>query len=106
MHYLQYGTGLQTWEYSPLYAIRSWAYILLHTLAAEIARLAMSANRVSIVIIFVCRDGPSLPFCVHGGYTNGVSGRVDFLCANYAFPSPAPSIFYHQDHSGRNIGTL
>ncbi|KAF9287841.1 mannosyltransferase [Mortierella alpina] len=49
MHYLQYGTGLQTWEYSPLYAIRSWAYILLHTLAAEIARLAMSANRVTFL---------------------------------------------------------
>ncbi|KAF9965900.1 mannosyltransferase [Mortierella alpina] len=49
MHYLQYGSGLQTWEYSPLYAIRSWAYILLHTLAAEIARLAMSANRVTFL---------------------------------------------------------
>ncbi|KAF9929538.1 mannosyltransferase [Mortierella alpina] len=51
MHYLQYGTGLQTWEYSPLYAIRSWAYILLHTLAAEIARLAMSANRLQVFFI-------------------------------------------------------
>ena len=47
MHYLQYGSGLETWEYSPLYAIRSWAYILLHAFAAEITRLAMSANRVS-----------------------------------------------------------
>lgn len=47
MHYLQYGTGLETWEYSPVYAIRSWAYILAHTIAAEITRLAMSANRVS-----------------------------------------------------------
>ncbi|KAG0365599.1 mannosyltransferase [Gamsiella multidivaricata] len=45
MHYLQYGTGLETWEYSPVYAIRSWAYILAHALPAEITRLAMSANR-------------------------------------------------------------
>jgi len=49
MHYLQYGTGLETWEYSPVYAIRSWAYILAHTIAAEITRLAMSANRVSTI---------------------------------------------------------
>ncbi|KAF9100959.1 mannosyltransferase [Mortierella sp. AM989] len=51
MHYLQYGTGLETWEYSPLYAIRSWAYILVHALPAEIARLAMSANRLQVFFI-------------------------------------------------------
>ncbi|KAG0052891.1 mannosyltransferase [Gryganskiella cystojenkinii] len=51
MHYLQYGTGLETWEYSPLYAIRSWAYILAHTIAAEITRLAMSANRLQVFFI-------------------------------------------------------
>ncbi|KAI1301142.1 mannosyltransferase [Mortierella claussenii] len=49
MHYLQYGTGLETWEYSPVFAIRSWAYILAHALPAEITRLAMSANRVRAV---------------------------------------------------------
>ena len=31
-HYLQYGIGFQTWEYAPQYAIRSWAYLLPHTL--------------------------------------------------------------------------
>ncbi|KAF9346887.1 mannosyltransferase [Mortierella sp. AD094] len=51
MHYLQYGTGLETWEYSPLYAIRSWAYILVHAFPAEIARLAMSANRLQVFFI-------------------------------------------------------
>ncbi|KAG0374846.1 mannosyltransferase [Mortierella sp. AD032] len=51
MHYLQYGSGLETWEYSPLYAIRSWAYILLHAIAAEITRLAMSANRLQVFFI-------------------------------------------------------
>ena len=29
IHYLTNGFGLQTWEYSPVYAIRSWAYIAL-----------------------------------------------------------------------------
>ena len=31
LHYLLNGYGLQTWEYSPEYGIRSWLYILLHT---------------------------------------------------------------------------
>lgn len=30
-HYLNHGYGLQTWEYSPVYAIRSWAYAALHS---------------------------------------------------------------------------
>ncbi|KAK3683152.1 mannosyltransferase [Vermiconidia calcicola] len=29
-HYLNHGHGFQTWEYSPVYAIRSWAYAGLH----------------------------------------------------------------------------
>ncbi|KAF2857932.1 glycosyltransferase family 22 protein [Piedraia hortae CBS 480.64] len=32
-HYLSYGNGFQTWEYSPEFAIRSWAYAGLHALA-------------------------------------------------------------------------
>ena len=31
-HFLMHGSGFQTWEYSPVYAIRSYAYILLHLL--------------------------------------------------------------------------
>ncbi|KAG0238527.1 mannosyltransferase [Actinomortierella wolfii] len=53
LHYLQYGSGLETWEYSPMYAIRSWAYILLHAIPAELARLAMSAN--SLQLFFIVR---------------------------------------------------
>lgn len=29
-HYLQYGYGMQTWEYVPQYAIRSWSYASMH----------------------------------------------------------------------------
>jgi len=29
-HYLAHNNGLQTWEYSPKYAIRSWAYVGFH----------------------------------------------------------------------------
>lgn len=31
-HFLLYGEGFQTWEYSPVYAIRSYGYLLLHAI--------------------------------------------------------------------------
>ncbi|KAJ3185925.1 mannosyltransferase [Gaertneriomyces sp. JEL0708] len=34
-HYLSFGWGMQTWEYSPLYAIRSWTYVLIHSLVGR-----------------------------------------------------------------------
>lgn len=38
-HYLNHGYGLQTWEYSPDYAIRSWAYSGLHSVLIWIGLL-------------------------------------------------------------------
>jgi alpha-1,2-mannosyltransferase len=34
-HYLVHGNGFQTWEYSPRYAIRSWAYVAIHALVVK-----------------------------------------------------------------------
>jgi alpha-1,2-mannosyltransferase len=36
LHYLNHGYGLQTWEYSPEFSIRSWAYILIHAIPAKL----------------------------------------------------------------------
>lgn len=49
MHYLQHGYGLQTWEYSPEFGIRSWAYILVHTIAAWFSSI-MATNKVDTMI--------------------------------------------------------
>ena len=38
LHFSVYGSGAQTWEYSPQFALRSWVYILIHTLNALIFR--------------------------------------------------------------------
>jgi alpha-1,2-mannosyltransferase len=38
-HYLSHGYGLQTWEYSPDYAIRSWLYIGLHAIPGNLRRI-------------------------------------------------------------------
>lgn len=51
-HYLLHGKGLQTWEYSPHYALRSWFYLLIHAVGAKIAsflvnpELAISAKLI------------------------------------------------------------
>jgi len=36
-HYLDHGYGLQTWEYSPVYSIRSWLYVSLHAVVGKLA---------------------------------------------------------------------
>jgi alpha-1,2-mannosyltransferase len=40
-HYLNHGYGLQTWEYSPEYAIRSWSYTTIHSLLIGIGTLPL-----------------------------------------------------------------
>lgn len=45
-HYLSHGYGMQTWEYSPEYAIRSWVYIGLHAIFGNIRRVLPQATKV------------------------------------------------------------
>lgn len=37
-HFVTHGFGLQTWEYSPVYAIRSWAYVFCHAIPIYVAK--------------------------------------------------------------------
>ena len=46
LHYLDRGHGFQTWETSPVYAIRSYAYIALHLIPVKIARLLFGDEKV------------------------------------------------------------
>ena len=39
-HYLLHGYGLQTWEYSPVYALRSYLYLWLHVAAIWLSNLS------------------------------------------------------------------
>ncbi|CAI2175939.1 18085_t:CDS:10 [Funneliformis geosporum] len=47
-HYLQYGYGMQTWEYSPTYAIKSWAYIQLHALIGNGFNFLFNHDKVKV----------------------------------------------------------
>lgn len=38
-HYLNHKYGLQTWEYSPEYSIRSWLYIVIHAIVGKFGSL-------------------------------------------------------------------
>ncbi|KAJ3844927.1 glycosyltransferase family 22 protein [Lentinula raphanica] len=52
LHFFDRGYGFQTWETSPQYAIRSWAYILLHILPTTVARfLAQNEKRVAFFAV-------------------------------------------------------
>jgi alpha-1,2-mannosyltransferase len=45
LHFLDHGHGFQTWEVSPVYGIRSWAYVILHLLPARIPALFLGPDK-------------------------------------------------------------
>ncbi|CAG7853822.1 Alpha-1,2-mannosyltransferase alg9; AltName: Full=Asparagine-linked glycosylation protein 9; AltName: Full=Dol-P-Man:Man(6)GlcNAc(2)-PP-Dol alpha-1,2-mannosyltransferase; AltName: Full=Dol-P-Man:Man(8)GlcNAc(2)-PP-Dol alpha-1,2-mannosyltransferase; Flags: Precursor [Serendipita indica DSM 11827] len=51
LHYLQRGYGFQTWEVSPQFAIRSWAYIFLHYPFATIGTFLSNGKGVSFFAV-------------------------------------------------------
>uniref|UniRef100_A0A0R3S1U5 Mannosyltransferase n=1 Tax=Elaeophora elaphi TaxID=1147741 RepID=A0A0R3S1U5_9BILA len=57
LHLFLYGTGFQTWEYSPLYAIRSYLYILVHYGPAAILKRIFFANKSGVFITMRCLLG-------------------------------------------------
>jgi len=46
LHLLDQGYGFQTWELSPKYALRSWAYILLHWMPSRIGKIFVAGDKV------------------------------------------------------------
>ncbi|OCB89039.1 asparagine-linked glycosylation 9 protein isoform a [Sanghuangporus baumii] len=48
LHYLDRGYGFQTWETSPNYAIRSWAYIALHLYPATAIPRLLGLNKARL----------------------------------------------------------
>ena len=50
-HYLNRGFGLQTWEYSPDFAIRSWTYISLHAIVGKFGSLFSSKTNFEFYFV-------------------------------------------------------
>ncbi|KAI7842794.1 hypothetical protein COHA_003540 [Chlorella ohadii] len=56
LHYFLHGSGMQTWEYSAQFALRSWLYLLLHAPAAGApALLGLGAGRAKLLGFFLLR---------------------------------------------------
>ncbi|CAL1289019.1 unnamed protein product [Larinioides sclopetarius] len=54
MHFLLHGKGFQTWEYSPLYAIRSYAYLWLHAVPCYIYGTLLQSNKILVFYYLRC----------------------------------------------------
>lgn len=65
LHLFLYGEGFQTWEYSPVYAIRSYFYIYLHYIPASL--FANLFGDTKIVVFTLIRLTIGL-FCLLGEY--------------------------------------
>eukprot|EP00586_Coscinodiscus_wailesii_P017621 CAMPEP_0172500480 /NCGR_PEP_ID=MMETSP1066-20121228/138963_1 /TAXON_ID=671091 /ORGANISM="Coscinodiscus wailesii, Strain CCMP2513" /LENGTH=184 /DNA_ID=CAMNT_0013274741 /DNA_START=127 /DNA_END=677 /DNA_ORIENTATION=- len=52
LHYLSFGSGMQTWEYSPAYALRTYFYLLpLHALSQLLLRLTSISKPTLFVLL-------------------------------------------------------
>lgn len=57
LHYLFYGRGLQTWEYSPQFALRSYAYLMLQGSVGWIYEKLFHPTPVLIFYMTRCCSG-------------------------------------------------
>ena len=53
-HYLLYGKGFQTWEYSPVYALRSYTYLLMHAVPAKIYEVLLKPSPLLVFFFLRC----------------------------------------------------
>lgn len=57
LHLLLFGKGFQTWEYSPVYAIRSYSYIYLHYIPANLLYHLLPYSKIALFITMRCCIG-------------------------------------------------
>ncbi|KAJ8972591.1 hypothetical protein NQ317_002317 [Molorchus minor] len=62
MHYLVFGKGLQTWEYSPEYGLRSYLYLMVHAVPAWIYNKLLQPNPILIFYFTRCLLGLIWPY--------------------------------------------
>ncbi|CAI5442507.1 unnamed protein product [Caenorhabditis angaria] len=65
LHLFLYGHGFQTWEYSPIYAIRSYFYVYLHYIPASVFTAFLGVSKIAVFVVTRCTIGL---FCLVGEY--------------------------------------
>lgn len=63
VHYLLYGYGMQTWEYSPAFAIRSYSFLAPFTALGHVLRL-MGASKMQVFYGIRFFLGQILAYCL------------------------------------------
>ncbi|XP_017768643.1 PREDICTED: alpha-1,2-mannosyltransferase ALG9 [Nicrophorus vespilloides] len=53
-HYLIFGKGLQTWEYSPEYALRSYTYLMVYAAPAYLYQILLGPNPLLLFYLIRC----------------------------------------------------
>jgi alpha-1,2-mannosyltransferase len=94
LHRIMYGTGLQTWEYSPEFAIRSYAFLLPYAAAARLGTFLVSLVPAS----------PSLPSKLIAFYSVRVTQGV--ICAVAEVSLYNACLFRFGRHSARILLAL
>eukprot|EP00039_Didymoeca_costata_P012120 m.173373 g.173373 ORF g.173373 m.173373 type:complete len:528 (-) comp15387_c0_seq1:1842-3425(-) len=63
LHYLLHGTGLQTWEYSPEYGLRSYAYLFPYGIPSVALRFFSVENKVLAFYLTRALAGTFCAYC-------------------------------------------
>ena len=94
-HYLTDGYGKQTWEYSPDYAIRSWAYVTVHAFVVGLRRVIPVFGLPKVWKFYFLRIMLGA-FCA---FSEGIT-PLDAVM----IPSPLRVRLYRTRSKGRNCG--
>ncbi|EGG14046.1 glycosyltransferase [Cavenderia fasciculata] len=90
-HYLMFGKGLQTWEYSPVYALRSYAYLLYHSSFGQLLYMIAQENKVTTFFLMKIFLGLQCAFSqtiFYAGVKKLFGNQISFLMAIFMFFSP------------------
>lgn len=94
MHYLNHGYGLQTWEYSPEFALRSWFYIVIHAIPTKIIQILARSKRLEfyllrILLAVICAATETRLFAVLSRTLNPRIGVIYLMIV-----ASSPGVFY------------
>ncbi|XP_046667840.1 alpha-1,2-mannosyltransferase ALG9 isoform X1 [Homalodisca vitripennis] len=62
-HYLLFGKGMQTWEYSPEFALRSYTYLMIHVVPAWLYHVLLQPNKMLMFYFSRCLLGLCCALC-------------------------------------------
>ncbi|KAL4446276.1 hypothetical protein ABPG77_003083 [Micractinium sp. CCAP 211/92] len=74
LHFVLYGSGMQTWEYGAQYALRAYIYLLLHAVPAAPA-LLLGAGRGKLVAFFLIKAALGLASAATEAWLYGAVAR-------------------------------